>query len=1045
MRKIIFAFACIALALSNSCRRQPSKNDWENPKIFAVNKEDPHAFFIPYATEEQAIANIHADSPYYRLLSGKWKFKWSRNPDERPSDFYKTDYDVSEWALITVPANWQMEGYGYAIYSNVEYPFPKDQPRVPHDFNPVGSYRLDFDVPEDWDGRDIFIHFGAVKSAFYLWVNGKKVGYSQGSKLPAEFNITEYVKPGKNMLAAEVYRWTDGSYLECQDFWRVAGIERDVFLYSTPKTRIYDFWARSGLDANYKHGTFELDVWVRNSTDNPSSGSIEIKLYDDGKEILKDEEQFYIKNSADAKVSFKDEILDVKQWSAEKPNLYTLSITLKDGEGKGTEAAAIKTGFRTSEIKNGQLLVNGKAVTLKGVNRHEHHPTKCHVVTEKSMLDDIRLLKQFNFNAVRTSHYPDDPRWYELCDQYGIYLIDEANIESHGYGYKPNKTLGNKPDFLEAHVDRMKRMAHRDKNHPSIIIWSMGNEGGTGVNFLAGYKWLKAFDHTRPTQYERAERLTDITERHTDIIAWMYASIDEIKEEYIGQYPERPFIWCEYAHAMGNSTGNLQDLWDLVDSHRQLQGGFIWDWVDQGLLRTNKQGKTFWAYGGDLEPEGVRHDENFCCNGLVYPDRTIHPAMWEVKKVYQYIKFLPKNLQELEFDVKNTYDFTNLKEFQLSWEITEDGKVIKSGKLPILDVKPYDTRTVRIKDVEVEPEPGAEYFLNLKAETLSDSPMVPESHIVATEQFDLTTTGNLSMEENGKEIIVKGRDFKITFVKKKGTFSSYKYNGRELFKSGPEINFWRAPIDNDFGNEFQTRCVAWKNAGKNRKMTSTKAKAISKSHVSIAFDMNLDDVKGACRTTYDIYGNGDILVANDYKLSESKARKFINTITRKRTEIPRIGMNMIIPQEYDNIKWYGRGPHENYWDRKTSAFVGIYESKVADMFEPYVRPQENANRTDTRWVELTNDRGFGLRFTGMPTIDFSALNHLIEDLDPGEKKLGRHPCDLPDRDLISLNIDYKQTGIGGDTSWGRKTYPKYTLCPGDYSYSFKISVLDKNR
>jgi beta-galactosidase len=789
--------------------------EWENAKIFQVNKEPARASFTHFADEKQARLDDPTASPWYLSLNGTWKFNWVSKPDDRPLDFYKDSFDVSQWKEIPVPSDWQLQGYDYPIYTNIIYPFPKNQPYVPHDYNPVGSYKRAFTIPANWAGMQLYLHFGGVNSAMYLWVNGQYVGYSEDSKTPAEFDVTRLVRPGENSVAVQVFRWSDGSYLEDQDFFRLSGIERDVYLFAAPKVRIADFFALANLDAQYLNGHLKVEAKLKNHLAAAGNYQIQVRLYAGALEspVFSASRPVTVPASRSASLTFSGTIPKVKQWTAETPNLYDLTLLLL------VETTGCKVGFRTVEIKNGQLLVNGRAILFKGINRHEHDPVTGHVVSVASMKKDIELLKQFNFNAVRTSHYPNDPLWYKLCDLYGIYLINEANIEAHGYGYSPKETLGNNPDYLEAHLYRISNMVERDKNHPSIILWSMGNESGTGINFLAGYKWIKQRDLSRPVHYERAEKETTIKERHTDVITDMYASIAEV-QRYLDTMPDRPFFWCEYAHAMGNSTGNFQDLWDFVESNRQHQGGFIWDWVDQGFLKKNAQGRQFWAYGGDFEPAGVHTDLNFCANGLVFPDRSIHPGIWEVKKVYQSIKVRPVDLERCRFEVKNMFDFTSLKDFKIRWEIQGNGKPIKAGELPALDNQPREARIVRIDDLDLKPQPGVEYFINFYAEALKPTEMVPRGHIVATEQYQLpvslaecqqpvTKVGTLNVQTLPDQYVVSGDGWQAAFDRKKENLSGYNFQGESLIKDGLEVNFWRAPIDNDFGNNMpslNSRC-----------------------------------------------------------------------------------------------------------------------------------------------------------------------------------------------------------------------------------------------
>jgi len=674
--KIFIAVIFLLLLISDIQSQNNIQNDWENPKLLHINKEDSYSTSVPFPSIEEARTKLRYESKYYYSLNGKWKFNWCYKPDERPKDFYKTEFDVTKWKTIPVPSNWELQGYDYPIYVNIPYEFSKNPtpPLVPKDHNPVGSYRRDFKVPQSWNGREIFIHFADVKSAFYLWINGKLVGFSKGSKLPAEFNITNYLKDGSNTLAVEVYRFSDGSYLECQDFWRISGIERDVYLYSTAKTRIKDFWINADLDDQYKNGIIKIETEIFNYNNaGQDKYFVEYNLFDKNNKLLtKAKQEVEVNRNSAKKIILNSTVDHPLKWTAETPNLYTSVIVLKDQKGKVIDVRTCKTGFRKVEIKNMQLLVNGKAILLKGVNRHEHDEFTGHYISEESMINDIKLMKQANINAVRTCHYPNDPRWYELCDQYGIYLVDEANVESHGMGYG-EKSLAKDTLWLDAHLDRNIRMVERDKNHPSIIIWSMGNEGGNGVNFYECYKWIKQRDPSRPIHYERA-----LLDWNTDIYCPMYDGIDGIVN-YAKQNLPRPLILCEYSHSMGNSTGNFKDYWDAIESYPNLQGGFIWDWVDQGMAKFNSKGEKFWAFGGDFGPKDVPSDRNFCCNGIVSADRTPHPAYWEVKKVYQFIKIIPVDMSKGIFEVRNKYSFINLDDFELNWEIFDDGISVKKG------------------------------------------------------------------------------------------------------------------------------------------------------------------------------------------------------------------------------------------------------------------------------------------------------------------------------------------------------------------------------
>jgi len=1016
-------------------------NDYENPKAPSLNKEAPHATFTPFP-EAPSLSLVGARSPWLMSLNGPWKFRWSTKPAEKPSGFWKPEYDVSGWKDIPVPSDWQFQGYDIPIYVNMTYEFARNPqpPFVPRDHNPVGSYRRTFRVPASWRGMDVFLHFGAVKSFFYAWVNGHELGFSKDSKTPAEWNITPYLTDGDNVLAVEVYRWSDGSYLECQDFFRLSGIERDVFLTAAPKVRVRDFFVRPTLDAEYRDGRLELAVELLNSAPGLKAEALQVRylLFDSsGHTVLAGSRPVEIGGKEKAAAEFSDILKAPEKWSAETPSLYTLVVELLGQAGQCREALSRRVGFRTSEVKGGRFLINGVAVRLKGVNRHEHDPYTGHVISEASMRKDIELMKRFNINAVRTCHYPNDARWYELCDEYGLYVIDEANIESHGMGYGA-RSLAKDPDWGPAHLDRIVRMVERDKNHPSVIIWSMGNEAGDGVNFENAYRWIKRRDPSRPVQYERAE-----LRPHTDIYCPMYPSIEEI-EKYAAGNPARPLIMCEYAHAMGNSTGNLQDYWNAIEKYDALQGGFVWDWVDQGFAKTNEKGQFLWAFGGDYGPADIPSDRNFCCNGLVGPDRTPHPGLFEVRKVYQYVKFKALDLGAGKIEVGNRYDFIPLDSFDIRWEVTADGLVIASGTNEKPGVAPRTGRSYILPLPKIQARPGMEYFLNLAVVTREAAPGIPKGQTVATEQFELpwhadagpapaVQAASLSVQDGPREAVVTGREFAVLFDKMTGTLASFKFHGRELVESGPEPNFWRAPTDNDFGNGMNRRLAAWRVASLERELKSmtTVQNAPDRVTVTVAFD--LSGVQAAHTVRYTVTGDGEVLIAND----------FVPRGNAHLPEMPRIGMRLAMPQGFDRVQWFGRGPQENYWDRKTAAFVGLYETTVAEQMVPYVTPQEYGNRSDTRWVAVRDKDGTGLLIVGQPLLGFSALPHWPEDLTL-ESRGARHPAEIIRRDFTCLALDQAQMGVGGDDSWGARIHPEYTLPAKSCSYSLRIRPLGRD-
>ncbi len=1033
--------AVLIIFLTGGAMLGAAAEDWENPKMFNQNKEEPHVTYIPYADIPSAVKDMKKTSPFYYSLNGKWKFHWVEKPGDRPMDFYKDSYDVSGWDEINVPANWELSGYGFPIYVNSDYEWSENPnpPYIPHDRNPVGSYKRSFTIPAEWKGRQVFIHFGAVKSAFYTWINGNKVGYSEDSKTPAEWDITRYLRDGENNVALEVYRWSDGNYLECQDFWRISGIERDVFLYSTPLIRIRDFFVHAVPDENYQNGKLSVEVELKNDAGKRHSPKHTLKmmlLNDKGETVVEAETLVDIDNKEKFNVVFEKTVPTPQKWTAETPHLYHMILQLSGPKGQTVEVVGCKVGFRTVEIKDGRLLVNGVPILIKGVNRHEHDEYTGHVVSEESMRHDIELMKQFNINSVRTCHYPNDPRWYELCDEYGLYLIDEANIESHGMGYK-ERSLAKNPDWQEAHLDRMMRMVERDKNHASVIIWSLGNEAGDGVNFTAMADWTRKRDYSRPVHYERAG-----TGPNTDIVCPMYDTIEEI-ESYVKVKQTRPLILCEYSHSMGNSTGNLQDYWDVIEKYDQLQGGFIWDWVDQGFAQKDDNGVKFWAFGGDFGPKEWPTDRNFCCNGLVCPDRIPHPALWEVKKVYQYIGFKPVDLAAGKISIRNKYDFIPLDFVDIHWELVGGTKPIASGVIREPGVAPRQSKEFTLILPKIQPMQGVEYFLNIYAKTNRQQPLVPLGHIVASEQFPMPLgtatqpdylkkeqmpTLQVKTKSSGKmkdgELIITGSNFSVTFDKVTGLMTGYEYKGTPLILRAPRPDFWRAPTDNDFGNEMDKRCAVWRKAGQDMKLMDFKSRKLANGAVEVYTMFKLPVVGCNHEIKYTVLVGGEVMIYN---------RLIPGDI--QQPEIPRFGMSLHVPGTFRDIVWYGRGPHENYCDRKTSAFIGEYKTTVDDMVVPYVSPQEYGYRTDTRWVAFLNSEGKGLLAVGMPHIGFSALPYTNEDLTQPFRG-SMHPNQLKKRDFVAVHLDYKQMGVGGDDSWGARPHPQYLIPFDSYSYTF---------
>ena len=1026
------------LSLMIFSQAQSFSSDLEDPNIIQYNKEASHATLYSYETVDEALTFKRETSKNYKSLNGQWLFHWSENPASRPEKFYEDDYDRKEWNEIPVPSNWELQGYDIPIYVNHNYEWTKDPkpPYVPHQYNPVGSYFREFTIDESWDGKNVFIHFGAVKSAMYIWVNGQKVGYSQGSKLPAEFDITSYIKKGKNTLAVEVYRWSDGSYLECQDFWRISGIERDVYLMARPPMYIRDLEVRTTLNDDFTEGSINLSIDIENrSKIFFKESQVIVRVFRNGKQIKKtflSGKKFLAGESRTVELVRAIPYPDL--WSAETPNLYELVLEYKFGKYP-MEVISTKFGFREVEIKNSQLLVNGIPILLKGVNRHEHDGVTGHVVSKELMKKDIELMKQFNINAVRTSHYPNDPYWYDLCDEYGIYVVDEANIESHGMGYNLDRTLGNNPDWELAHLDRIERMMERDKNHPSVIIWSMGNEAGFGVNFKAASKMMHELDPYRPVHYERAGE-----DAATDIVCPMYPSINYIKA-YASREVYRPLIMCEYAHAMGNSTGNFQEYWDVIESEDVLQGGFIWDWVDQGLLQTTDDGEEYYAYGGDFGTDTIQSDNNFLANGLIFANREVHPAIWEVKKVYQYLKFEKRGNA---IKIYNHYNYRNLNEFDFYWSILQDGEKMMDGKVDRLAGGPGDSVIFKIPQNESLTEQNVEYILTISVREKKENGLLHAGHEVAWEQFNLPSMRGFSfsklskfpvvdINDNEGDITFSNKHFSMIFNKETALLSSWVYEGDEFLhdQKGLAPSFWRGMTDNDFGNKFQFRAKYWKTAAERMTLESMTHKEISKREIQLMCKYQLADDYGTLLIEYTVLGSGELYVQYSLNINNKKDV----------SEIPRIGMTMQIKPEYDKMSWYGKGPNENYWDRKKGSKVGIYHSTTQEQYTPYIRPQENSNLTDIRWAVLQNDANKGFMVAGFPYVEFSAQNYVLEDFDQPDKKVNKHTSDISPRNLVSVDIDLSQTGMAGDDSWWSRAHPEYTLNPGKYCYAYRIRPL----
>jgi beta-galactosidase len=1038
------SFVLLLMLARCLAQQAPIPVELEDPRVTGVNKEPAHATFTPYPTAAAAVRAGAAGSALVQSLNGAWKFHWVKNPAERPVDFYKPEFSTAGWKDIEVPSNWEMKGYGTPIYSNVPYPFKRDAPHVMgepdktwtaySERNPVGSYRRTFELPASWKGRETFVVFEGVSSALVLFVNGERAGYSQDSRVPAEFNITKFVKPGTNIIAAEVYRWCAGSYLEDQDTWRLSGIYRNVTLVSRAPVHIRDFQTLTPLDAAYRDATLQVNVKIRNLGSRQTGGTIEATLTDarGGRAIRPLTAKWTAEAKSEAAVELKQAVANPRKWSAEEPYLYRLAITLKDAAGNTIESIPSRVGFRTSEIKGDQLLFNGRKIYLKGVDRHEFDPDLGQVMTRKRMIQDIELMKRNNINAVRTSHYPNDPEWYALCDRYGIYVLDEANIESHGYGANERQRISEGEDYTQNHVERLSRMIERDKNHPSIFAFSLGNEAGIGRNLEAARNWAKANYPGFAISYEAGRSV------HGDFYAPMYPRIANIPASYKSQGQGRPMFMVEYAYSRGNSTGNLQDYWDFIESTPYMHGGFIWDWQDKGIRKKDANGKEFWAYGGDYGDKP--NDETQVLNGIVGPDRSPHPALAEVKKVYQNIKVEPVDLLTGKLRVRNKQVFRDLSFLRGAWEMEENGVRIAGGDLPPLRAAAGAVQEIALPMVQPKLVPGAEYHLKILFRLAAAAAWAPVGYVVAFDQLPLpypvppapepriSAMATLRVTESDAGIELSNGRFTARVGKKSGSLESYIDNGKEMI-AGPLIPyFWRSETDNDRGNGMARRHGVWHDAGVNRKVTGFRVETVSPQLSRVTVDLSLPAGSSTQRVVYSVYGSGSVEVESALSPGGSLP------------DLPRIGLEMQIPGEFRNVTWYGRGPQENYWDRNTAAAVGRYSAPVDKMWFPYPRPQETGNRTDVRWATFTNPRGAGWKITGLPTFYFSAWPFRAEEIDHFAPNAGhRHPTEIAFSKDITVNVDYRQMGLGGDDGWGARPHAEYTL-PANKEYRYKFRL-----
>ena len=1006
--------------------------EWQDPNVNAINRAPMHTNYFAYESEQAALKGCRLASDNYMTLNGTWKFNWVENADQRPTDFYKTDFNDKGWDDMQVPGVWELNGYGDPIYVNVGYPwrsqYKNNPPYVPTVNNHVGSYRKVIEIPVDWKGRQIMAHFGSVTSNMYLWVNGKFVGYSEDSKLEAEFDLTKYLRPGKNVIAFQVFRWCDGTYLEDQDFFRYSGVGRDCYLYTRTTNHIEDIRITPDLDAQYKDGTLQIAVQMK------GKGTVDLKLLDKaGKEVTTAQVKGSGKKTATMNVS------NPEKWTAETPNLYTLVANLQEN-GKIIESIPIKVGFRKIELKNGQILVNGQAVLFKGADRHEMDPDKGYVVSKERMIQDIKRMKELNINAVRTCHYPDNNLWYDLCDEYGIYVVAEANIESHGMGYG-DETLAKNTLFAKAHLERNQRNVQRGYNHPSIIFWSLGNEAGFGPNFEACYKWIKAEDQSRAVQYEQAR-----TNEYTDIYCPMYLPYDRC-EEYCKGDIDKPLIQCEYAHAMGNSQGGFKEYWDLVRKYPKYQGGFIWDFVDQSARWFTKDGKEFYGYGGDFNRYDAS-DNNFQDNGLISPDRVPNPHAYEVGYIYQNIWVKPVDLQKGEISIYNENFFRDLSDFYAEWQLLANGEVLQSGIINDLKVGPQQTVNQKLNYTLDNICPCKEVLLNVAFKLKNAETLLPAGHEVAYQQLtvreykapeNLLTEKKIAhdytstpvVEDNDEYyLIVKGDNFHLDFARSNGYLSLYEVNGLSILNEGAQLtpNFWRAPTDNDMGAGLQKKYLAWKNP--EIKLTSLEH-TTENNLIVVTAKYDMPSVSAKLTLTYRIDKQGAIEVTQS--MTTDKNAQVSNMF--------RFGMRTELNKQLANIQYYGRGPIENYADRNNCTNIGKYVQTVDEQFYSYIRPQETGTKTDIRWWNQTNKGGNGIQLVGKAPFSASALHYTMKSLDDGLEKDQRHSELVPQTDYVNLCIDKVQMGLGCVNSWGALPLEKYMVPYQDYDFTFVIKPI----
>ena len=993
-----------------------SRPDWENPRLLQRNREPARATLIPYADAGTALAGERGASPYFKLLNGYWKFRCLPSP--------AAEEEGEEANLIPVPSNWQMHGYGTPVYTNVAYPFPVDPPRVPVD-NPVGVYTRQFSLPEDWQGKQVFLNFEGVNSGFYVYLNGRVVGYSQGAHLPSEFNITQYLQSGENTLTVRVFQWTDGSYLEDQDCWRLSGIFRDVYLVATPAVHLRDVWVRTTFDAQYRDAILDLRALVKNDGDSVAGCRVEARLLNPAGAIVLEHALGTVEPAAgeEAALTAGLPIAAPRQWSAETPNLYPLLLSLYDSDGVLLEVRRVNVGFRQVEIHDQQLWINGRSIKLKGVNRHDTHPDLGHAVSPASMVQDITQMKRHNINTVRTSHYPNDPRWLDLCDRYGLYVIDETDLETHGMDRTGDVSmLSDDPEWREAYLDRAIRMVERDKNHPAVILWSLGNESGYGRNHDAMAAWIHEADPTRFVHYEGAGESPIV-----DVVSTMYPTVQRLIEQGERTDDPRPFFMCEYAHAMGNGPGNLREYWEAIYAHPRLIGGCIWEWVDHGIRQFTADGEEWFAYGGDFDDKP--NDGNFCIDGLNYPDRVPHTGLIEYKKVIEPVIVEAADLAKGTVTIRNRYDFLSLAHLRGRWSLLRDGNLLEQGEMPALEVPPGGSTVITLPYTLPQPQPDAEYWLNLSFILRDDTCWASSGFEVAWAQLALPVRAPAPALPRGvmpdlavDGLCITGEEFRLAFHERDGTISCWEYQGMPLLTAGPRLNVWRAPTDNDVHAARE-----WRAHGLDRLIHRTDRIEVVR-QLPQAVEVEIESMLAGyslplaftVRYRYTIYGSGDVII---------HTRVAPNP---KLPHLPRIGLQLRLPGTLDQFAWYGRGPHESYADKQQSARVGVYRGTVQEQYEPYIFPQENGNKSDVRWAAITDLRGAGLLAAGLPLINVSVHHYTPEDF-----TRAKHTFELQRRDETILHLDYRQSGLGSN-SCGPGPLEQYLIKPEEVEFSVRL-------